>query len=87
MSVIERTEIVKYVQCDFCDRHTGNGTHMSTCAICGKDICNNCPGESCEDGTLCPICSKTYEFDPDAEYGSVGIIDKITGIDVDAPYL
>jgi hypothetical protein len=88
---------VTVVRCDFCDKETiwdskvspqRDGVYFNSCVCCGKDVCNNHKigeVEACEDGVLCPVCSKKFEFD--TENGGVGVVDKETGTEVDAPYL
>jgi len=41
--------------------------HAATCTKCGRHFCSECQGandtEGCEDGELCPECSKEWEFE------------------------
>lgn len=79
MSDIKKTVEQTFIKCDFCDKDTSiYNIYVSTCALCGKDVCNSDhPSYSqdatgCEDGTLCPECSVNHEFcygiDDDEQY-------------------
>ena len=70
----------RIIVCDFCGKET-----TDYCVACGKDICNDHIGDSCEDGRLCSECPKDWYFEY-TEDGGVGVING-QGKAVDTPYL
>lgn len=96
---------VEVVKCDFCGTEQVPGIIIGGCSVCGLDVCPNheFPEDACcEDGLLCPNCSKKYRFEHECECGvdvdehedycdgiagGVGVVDRQTGKHVEAPYL
>lgn len=89
---------VNVIHCDMCDTHKIDYEYakhfpeeacdlwIAQCVVCGKDTCELHEGyEACEDGYLCPECHKELEFE--LEDGGVGVVNKKTGAEVNAPYL
>jgi len=78
-----------YRECDFCKVELDKHSWRYGCVMCNRDMCAKHIGQSTEDGCLCSACSQTYEivYGSGEEYGAVGVVNKVTGEDVKAPYL
>ena len=67
-------------------------TKLNHCVLCGREFCDECfkkAGQfdaACEDGSLCPQCSKTHYMEEDNGEG-VGVLRRSDSVAVEAKWL
>jgi DNA-directed RNA polymerase subunit RPC12/RpoP len=76
--------------CDICGKEITDEDEdtLADCVVCGKEVCENDTGETTDDGILCKICNKKYEFDTDEDGEQMSIVVDIkTRKEIDTPYM